>query len=111
MNSYSKTLNSAFAEIDSFEKTDEGKKWDSGWYQQIRDLVTKTKEENTDDGAERYLDMLLHCIVDSGPLGKGFAPSINQAADAMQRKRKSQFKARRIAKTNQAEQGGAGQRR
>lgn len=108
MNSYSKTLSPAFGEIDSFQKTEEGKKWDAGWYQRIQDLVTKTKEEKTDEGAERYLDMVLHCIVDSGPLGKGFAPSIDQAADAMQRKRKSQFKARRIAKANQAEHGSGG---
>jgi hypothetical protein len=96
MNSYAQHLEPAAAEIRSFASSEEGRKWDSQWYQQIEDLAAKTKAAPTDEEAERYLDMLLWCIVDSGPLGKGFAPSIDRAADAMQRKRKRQFKERRI---------------
>src|SRR5437764_15308848 len=98
MNSYTQPLALAVEEIRSFVASEEGKKWDSQWYQQIQDLTEKTKAAQTDEQAERYLDMLLWCIVDSGPLGKGFAPSIDIAADAMQRKRKRQFKDRRLAK-------------
>ena len=98
MNSYTKYLETSAEEIRAFAAGEEGKQCDSEWYQQIIDLAEKTCIAPTDDEAERYLDMLLWCIVDSGPLGKGFAPSIDIAADAMQRKRKKQFKERRIAK-------------
>jgi hypothetical protein len=98
MNSYAQHLAPAAEEIRTFAATEEGRKWDSQWYQQIEDLTGKTKAAPTDEAAERYLDMLLWCIVDSGPLGKGFAPSIDRAADAMQRKRKKQFKERRARK-------------
>lgn len=98
MNSYAQHLVGAVAEVRSFASTDEGRKWDSEWYQQIESLVGKICTQTTDDEAERYLDMLMWCIVDSGPLGKGFAPSIDRAADAMQRKRKRIFRERRLAK-------------
>lgn len=96
MNSYTKSLMNAIKEIHDFAETDEGKKWDKHWYEQIIALVEKIKIQNTDEQAERYLDMLLHGIVDSGPLGKGFAPSIDAAAGAMQIKRKKAFKEKRI---------------
>jgi hypothetical protein len=97
MNSYAPHLAPALDQIRAFAVTEEGKKWDSQWYEQIADLTEKTKTASTDEEAERYLDMLLWCIVDSGPLGKDFAPSIDIAADAMQRKRKRGFKERRLA--------------
>ena len=98
MNFYSQHLATTAEEIRAFAISEVGRKWDSQWYQQIENLTEKAKAATTDDEAERYLDMLLWCIVDSGPLGKGFAPSIDRAADAMQRKRKKQFKERRIHK-------------
>lgn len=98
MNSYAQHLEPAIREVRAFAASEEGKKWDLQWYSTIEDLIAKTRSAETEDGAERYLDMLLWCIVDSGPLGKGFAPSIDVAADAMQRKRKRQFKERRLAK-------------
>ena len=97
MNSYLKYLETSADEIRAFAAGEEGKQCDSEWYRQIFDLTEKTRIAPTDEDAERYLDMLLWCIVDSGP-NKGFAPSIDIAADAMQRKRKKQFKERRIAK-------------
>ena len=97
MNSYAQHLVGAVEEIRSFSSTDEGRKWDAQWYHQIESLVDKVSAQNSDDEAERYLDMLMWCIVDSGPLGLGFAPSIDRAADAMQRKRKRVFKERRLA--------------
>jgi|APSaa5957512622_1039677.scaffolds.fasta_scaffold102273_2 hypothetical protein len=95
MNSYTEHLEPAPEEIRAFASSETGADWDEGWYQQIESLVQKAADASDDDGAERYLDMLLWCIVDSGPLGKGFAPSIDKAADAMQRKRKQAFKKQR----------------
>ena len=95
MNSYADSLATARDEIRAFALTEEGRKWDSAWYDQIFSLVEKAHSQTRDEGAERYLDMLLHAIVDSGPLGKAFAPSIDQAAEAMQRKRKRVFQDRR----------------
>jgi hypothetical protein len=37
---------------------------------------------------EREIDAISHSIVDSGPLTVGFAPSLHQALDALQRQRK-----------------------
>ena len=98
MNSYSQHLVNAVAEIRAFASSDAGRKYDSQWYEQIESLIGKVCAQTTDEEAERYLDMLMWCIVDSGPLGEGFAPSIDRAADAMQRKRKRGFKERRLAK-------------
>ena len=98
MNSYAQYLVPAADEIRAFGATEEGRKRDSQWYQQVADLAEKTKAAPTDEEAERYLDMLLWCVVDSGPVGKDFAPSIDIAADAMQRKRKKGFKERRLAR-------------
>jgi hypothetical protein len=94
MNSYASLLSPAKSEIEQFAVGIHGGQCPPEWYRQIIDLVQKTKGASTDEAAERYLDMLLWCIVDSGPLGKGFAPSVDIAADAMQRKRKRQFKER-----------------
>ena len=94
MNSYAKSLAIAPQEIRAFAVTAEGQKWDSAWYNQILVLVAKAYSQTNDEEAEHYLDLLLHAIVDSGPVGKGFAPSIGQAADAMQRKRKRVVQAR-----------------
>ncbi|OIR01848.1 hypothetical protein GALL_161500 [mine drainage metagenome] len=98
MNSYAQYLARAAEEIRIFAASKDGSQWGSQWYEQISDLTEKTRAASTDEAAERYLDMLLWCIVDSGPLGKGFAPSIDIAADAMQRKRKRQFKERCLSK-------------
>jgi hypothetical protein len=98
MNSYVQRLEPAKEEILAFAASEDGKKWDAAWYSTIEDLVEKARGAASDEAAERYLDMLLWCIVDSGPLKKEFAPSIDRAADAMQRKRKKAFKARRLAK-------------
>ena len=98
MNSYSMYLRQAREEIRIFAASEVGRNRDALWYASIEDLVGKTDSAASDDAAERYLDMLLWCIVDSGPLGKEFAPSIDRAADAMQRKRKAAFKAQRLSK-------------
>lgn len=97
MNSYGQHLANATEEVRAFAATEEGRKWETKWYDQIVSLVDEVRAQPTDEEAERCLDMLMWAIVDSGPLGKGFAPSIGRAADAMQRKRKRQFKNRRGA--------------
>jgi hypothetical protein len=86
----------ALGEVRAFSSSDEGARWELQWYQQITDLIEKAETAPTDEEAERYLDMLLWYIVDSGPVRKGFSPSIEKAADAMQRRRKKHFKSLRI---------------
>ena len=97
MNLYTQHLVGTVEEIRAFASSDEGRKYDAQWYDQIESLVSKVCIQSSDEEAERYLDMLMWCIVDSGPLGKGFAPSIDRAADAMQRKRKRAFKKKRLS--------------
>jgi hypothetical protein len=92
VNSYSQHLVDAVAEIRAFASSDAGRACDSRWYEQIESLVGKVCAQTTDEEAERYLDTLMWRIVDSGPLDQNFAPSIDRAADAMQRKRKRGFK-------------------
>ena len=91
VNSYTNILAKAPQEVRAFADTDSGQRWDAGWYQSVLELTQKVADAPTEPEAERYLDMLLWCIVDSGPLGVGFAPSIDAAADAMQRRRKRNF--------------------
>ncbi len=98
MNPYAGHLTAAADEVRAFAVTKEGRNWDSQWYDQIFPLANKVQTAPTESEAERYLDMIMWAIVDSGPVGKGFAPSIERAADAMQRRRKKAFKERRLAK-------------
>ncbi len=85
MNSYTKHFANTLNEINAFAQTEEGSKYDKAWYDQIISLVEKISTQSTDEAAEHYLDILMRSIVDSGPLNKGFAPSIDKAANAMNR--------------------------
>lgn len=96
MNSYTGILAVAEDEVREFATSDDGAAWSAKWYDQVSDLIWRIKEQTKDDEAERLLDMLMWMIVDSGPLGKGFGRSIDQAAEAMQRKRKRAHIKRRI---------------
>lgn len=96
MNTYTSILAGAEDEIREFVNSDDGALWDAKWYDRVSDLVRRIREQSTDEEAERLLDMLMRMIVDSGPLGKGFGRSIDQAADAMQRKRKRAHVTRRV---------------
>ena len=96
MNSYTGILAGAEDEVREFANSDDGAPWDAKWYKGVSDLVRRIREQSTDEEAERLLDMLMWMIVDSGPLGKGFGRSIDQAADAMQRKRKRAHIERRV---------------
>jgi len=98
MNPYADILSTAAEEIRAFAATEEGRRWESQWYDRVLSLVDKVRIQPTTSEAERYLDMVMWAIVDSGPLGKGFGPSIDRAADAMQRRRKQEFKERRLSK-------------
>ena len=91
VNAYTNILASVPREVLAFADTESGQRWDAGWYRRVLDLSQKAADAPTELEAERYLDMLLWCIVDSGPVGVGFAPSIDSAADAMQRLRKRAF--------------------
>jgi hypothetical protein len=91
VNAYTNILASAPQEIQAFAVTQSGQQWDAGWYQSVLDLTQKAADAATEPEAEQYLDMLIWCIVDSGPVGVGFAPFIGAAADAMQRRRKRAF--------------------
>ena len=101
MNSYSQHLATAVEEIRAFADSDEGKACEPRFYQQMIELTESVKSARSDEEAERFLDMLLWCVVESVPPKKNFAPSIDIAAAAMQRKRKAEFKRRRLARENQ----------
>jgi hypothetical protein len=88
MNSYADILADAEEEVREFALTKNGAQWNNQWYDQICDLVRRIRTQESNDDAERLIDMLMWSVVDSGPLGCGFAPSIDRAADAMQRRRK-----------------------
>ena len=88
MNPYTKLLNSSLAEIDEFSLSEKGRQWDSLWYGQIKELIAKAALEPNQDRAEELMDMVSWCIVDSGPIGCDFAPSINQAQEALIKERR-----------------------
>lgn len=95
MNSYTDILANAEHEVREFAQTEKGLQWDTEWYDQICELARRIRIQESNDDAERLMDMMMWSIVDSGPLGCGFAPSIDRAADAMQRRRKRAHIARR----------------
>lgn len=96
MNRYTPLLHNTDAEIESFASGPDGALCGSSWYSEVKRLVQRVKEAQDDLEAEKFLDMVLWSIVDNGPLGRGFSPSIELAADAMQRKRKREFKELRL---------------
>ena len=83
MNPYTKLLNTSLREIEEFSKTEKGKEWDSEWYTRIKDLVVKAAKEMNQEQAEELMDMISWIIVDSGPLGCAFSPSIDNAQEAL----------------------------
>ena len=97
MNPYADILATAADEVRAFAVTDDGRRLESQWHDQVLSLIEKVRIQPTTLDAERYLDMLMWAIVDSGPLCKGFT-TIDRAAAAMQRRRKQEFKERRLAK-------------
>ena len=86
MNMYAQYLAGTVDELRAFAATDEGRQWDSSWYDGVADLVDSVIEQNTDEEAENLLGMLMRRVVDSGPLIDRLAPSLQKAVDAMQRK-------------------------
>jgi hypothetical protein len=83
MNSYSELLKVSLTEIDEFALSEKGSDWDAAWYSQLKELVFRAARESSQDRAEELMDMVSWCVVDSGPIGCGFAPSINQAQEAL----------------------------
>lgn len=83
MNPYTEMLKASLSEIDEFSKTEKGKEWNDDWYKRIKELIVKAAEEKDQDRAEELMDMVMWGIVDSGPLGCGFAPSIDKAQEAL----------------------------
>jgi hypothetical protein len=83
MNPYSELLKISLSEIDEFTLSEKGSEWDLGWYSQLKELVANAAQESSQDRAEELMDMVSWCIVDSGPIGCGFAPSINQAQEVL----------------------------
>lgn len=88
MNSYADILANAEQEVWVFALSEKGTQWDAQWYDRICELVGRIRTQESNDEAERLIDMLMWSIVDSGALACGFAPSIDRVADAMQRRRK-----------------------
>lgn len=97
MNSYADTLRAAKSEIDSFAMTEAGRKWDSDWYDRLKERIDQAIAAPGDDAAEQLLDSIGWIIVDSGPLEKGFSDSVEKVLDSMQRARKRRAKAGRGA--------------
>jgi len=88
MNSYTAILSTADDEIRKFALSESGAQSDTRWYDRICELVEQVRVQQSNSEAERILDVVMRMIVDSCPLGSGFAPAIGAAADAMQRRRK-----------------------
>lgn len=103
MNSYSAILEPAKREIDEFAAGPKAVHWDDDWFDTLKQRIDRVIAARDDAAAEQELDAIGWIIVDSGPIGEGFGPSIDKALDAMQRARKRRFKAKR-----QAEQRGGG---
>ena len=88
MNRYTQLLESSLAEIAKFAKTEKGMEWDGDWYKQLSGLIEKASKEADQQRAEEIMDMASWCIVDSGPIGSGFAPSFNAAQEALVKARR-----------------------
>jgi hypothetical protein len=97
MNSYSGILEPAKREIDEFATGSKAAHWDDAWFVALKQRIDRVISAPDDASAEQGLDAIGWIIVDSGPLGEGFGPSIDKALDAMQRARKRRFKTKREA--------------
>lgn len=97
MNSYSAILEPARREIDDFANSSKADHWDGAWFDSLKQRIDRVISAPDDATAEQGLDAIGWIIVDSGPLGDGFGPSIDKALDAMQRARKRRFKTKREA--------------
>ena len=95
MNPYASVLQAAPDEVAKFRQSDDGNGFEDPWFDQILDLIEKARLAKTAPDAERYLDMLLWSIVDSGPLTTGLSDSVEQAARTMQPLRNRRFIASR----------------
>jgi hypothetical protein len=82
-NPFATLLNKSIREIDEFADTDAGRAWESTWYEDLKRLVLRTASESDTQRAEELLDMVSWSIVDTGPVGGGFCPSINLAQDLL----------------------------
>jgi hypothetical protein len=60
-----------------------GRVWGSTWYEDLKRLVLRTASESDTQRAEELLDMVSWSIVDTGPAGGEFCPSINLAQDML----------------------------
>ena len=88
MNRYTQLLEISLAEIAEYSRSEKGMERDSDWYKQISGLIEKASKETDQQRAEEIMDMASWCIVDSGPLGLGFAPSFHAAQEALVKARR-----------------------
>jgi hypothetical protein len=82
-NRFTTLLNNSIREMDEFADTDAGRAWESTWYEDLKRLVLRAASENDTQRAEELLDMVSWSIVDTGPAGGEFCPSINLAQDML----------------------------
>jgi hypothetical protein len=82
-NRFTTLLNNSIREMDEFADTDAGRAWESAWYEDLKRLVLRAASENDTQRAEELLDMVSWSIVDTGPAGGEFCPSINLAQDML----------------------------
>ena len=89
MNQFSKLLHNAAAEVRAFCSTSpEASQFGTDWLLSLAEQLEAASRLESDADVERRIDALLYMITDSGPLTAEFAPSFNQVADALQRRRK-----------------------
>ena len=93
MNPYSKLLENSLIEIDQYSLSEEGVKWNENWYLNLKGLVAKAANAESQEYAEEIMDAISRSIVDSGPLDSEFSPSLKQAQETLikvRRKRKNE---------------------
>ena len=58
MNPYSKLLEQALSEIDTYSASYKGKEWPQDWYIRMKELIKKAASEKNQNRAEELIDMV-----------------------------------------------------
>ena len=89
MSQFSHLLRKAADEVRDYCRTSpDAASFGIEWLQSLAQRMEAASSFDSDAAIEREMDALAYSIIDSGPLTGQFAPSFNQALDALQRLRK-----------------------
>jgi len=89
MSKVSDLLHKAAAEVRHYCGTSPNvRKFGRDWLLSLAHDMEVASLLKSDADIERAIDALAYAITDSGPLAEPFAPSFNEALDALQRRRK-----------------------